>query len=332
MQTQKIPDRPWSRLSGDIFTLKGKQYISLVDHYLDFIEVGELVDTASETVIQVLKEQFIRYGIPDCVVTDNAPQLVSCELHNFSIDWEFEHVTFSPLYPKSNGKAESSVKVAKKLFKKALKGGKGTWLASLDQRNTPTEGLGCSPAQRLMPRRTRGLLPTATTQLKPKVEEGVRDKIELRKQKSKLYHDRTAKPLPELEIGQDVRVSPTSKHQLWRTGKCLEKLSDRSYLVSVGKETLRRNRQFLTPSAQPYETPNSSLHSTSVDDTPPVQQEVTETTQPPPEAMNNTTKMATPERKSAETTTTAPAVSKTPVVTRTRIRAIRPLTRCKDFV
>ena len=271
MQTQKIPDRPWSRLSADIFTLKGKQYISLVDHYSDFIEVGELVDTTSETVIQFLKEQFSRYGIPDCVVTDNVPQLVSHDFHNFSVDWEFEQVTSSPLYPKSNGKAESSVKVAKNLFKKALKDGKDPWLALLNQRNTPTEGLGCSPAQRLMSRRTRGLLPTATTLLKPKVEEGVRDKIKLRKQKSKLYHDRTAKPLPELEIGQDVRVSPTSKHQLWRTGKCVEKLSDRSYLVSVGKETLRRNRQFLTPSAQPCETASSSLHSTLVEDTPPVQ-------------------------------------------------------------
>ena len=121
MQTQKIPDRPWSRLSADIFTLKGKQYISLVDRYSDFIEVGELVDTTSETVIQFLKEQFSRYGIPDCVVTDNAPQLVSHEFYNFSVDWKFEHVTSSPLYPKSNGKTESSVKVAKSLFKKALK-------------------------------------------------------------------------------------------------------------------------------------------------------------------------------------------------------------------
>ena len=171
MQTQKIPDRPWSRLSGDIFTLKGKQYIALVNHYSDFIKVGELVDTTSETVIQFLKEQFSRYGIPDCVVTDNAPKLVSHEFHNFSVDWEFEHVTSSPLYPKLNDKAESSVKVAKNLFKKALKDGKDPWLALLDQRNR----LGCSPAQRLMSRRTRGLLPTISTLLKPKVEEGVNE-------------------------------------------------------------------------------------------------------------------------------------------------------------
>ncbi|KAK3708089.1 hypothetical protein QZH41_006918 [Actinostola sp. cb2023] len=30
MQTQPVPDRPWSRLSADIFTLKGKEYISLL--------------------------------------------------------------------------------------------------------------------------------------------------------------------------------------------------------------------------------------------------------------------------------------------------------------
>ena len=101
----------------------------------------------------------------------------------------------------------------------------------LDQRNTPNEGLGSSPAQRLMSRRTRGLLPTATTLLKPKVEEGVREKIKLRKQKAKVYHDHTAKTMPELDIGQDVRVAPDSKHKLWRTGKCKGKLSDTVDLI-----------------------------------------------------------------------------------------------------
>lgn len=58
MPTQKIPDRPWSRLSAEIITLKDKQCISLVDHYSDFIEVGELPDTTSETAIQFFKQQF----------------------------------------------------------------------------------------------------------------------------------------------------------------------------------------------------------------------------------------------------------------------------------
>ena len=335
MQTQKIPDRPWSRLSADIFALKGKQYISLVDHYSDFIEVGELPDTTSETIIQFFKQQFSRHGIPDCVVTDNAPQFVSRDIHEFSVDWEFEHVTSSPIYPKSNGKAESSVKVAKNLFKKALKDGKDPWLALLDQRNTPTEGLGSSPAQRLMSRRTRGLLPTATILLKPKVEERVRDKIKLRKQKAKHYHDRTAKTLPELDIGQDVRVAPTTKHKLWRTGKCIEKLSDRSYLVSAGRDTLRRNRQFLAAAAQPSDTPGSSLQS-AMEDEPPAQhvQENTMTEKPAPPAVTKDVIKVNPADagKSTETAAAEPPVSKTPTVIKTRTRVIRPPARYKDYV
>ena len=43
----------------------------------------------------------------------------------------------------------------KQLFKKAERDGEDPWLALLDHRNTPTEGLGTSPAQRLISRRTR---------------------------------------------------------------------------------------------------------------------------------------------------------------------------------
>lgn len=47
------------------------------------------------------------------VVSDNGPQYISQEFHEFSVSWEFNHVTWSPHHPKENGKAESSVKVVK---------------------------------------------------------------------------------------------------------------------------------------------------------------------------------------------------------------------------
>ena len=59
----------------------------------------------------------------------------------------------------------------------------------LDQRNTPAESLGTSPAQRLMSRRTRTLLPTATNLLYPKVPENVDQMLKLKRQKAKWYHD-----------------------------------------------------------------------------------------------------------------------------------------------
>jgi len=176
MQTSKVPDRPWSRVAINLFTLHKKEYVVLVDYYSDFVEVQEIADTTSLTIIQFLKEQFSRHGIPDVLVSDNGSQLVSHEFRRFAEEWEFKHVTSSPHHHTSNGKAESAVKVMKNLFKKALRAGRDPWLASLEYRNTPVETVGSSPAQRLMSRRTKTLMPTASTLLCPRVVEGVEKK------------------------------------------------------------------------------------------------------------------------------------------------------------
>ena len=103
------------------------------------------------------------------MVSDNGSQFSSQEFHEFSLSWEFSQVKSSPHCPKSNGKAELSVKIVKQLFKKAEGDRKGPWLALLDYHNTPTEGVGASPAQRLMSRSTHTLLPTPTSLQRPTV-------------------------------------------------------------------------------------------------------------------------------------------------------------------
>ena len=240
MQSHHLPDRPWSRVATDQFKLFGKEFIVLVDFFSDFIEVKHLQENTSSVVIEFLKEQFSRYGIPDTLITDNGPQFTSDEFRHFLRDWEFLHVSSSPHHHKSNGKVESAVKVAKSLLKKAQKDNKDPWLAILDQRNTPSEVLGTSPAQRLMNRRTRTLLPTATNLLYPKVPVDVNEKLKWKRQKAKWYHDRSARALPEIEVGQEVRVAPLQKNETW---------IDRSYLVktSGSSQVIRRNREFLNP-------------------------------------------------------------------------------------
>ena len=155
-------------------------------------------------------------------------------------------MTSSPTHAKSNGKAESAVKVVKKIFKKAHRDNKDPWLALLDQRNTPTQGVGSSPAQRLMSRRTRTLLPISANLLYPKVEEGVTKKLKVKRQKAKSYHDRSSIVLPELEIGQEVRVAG-QRNKTWEAGTCVEKLSNRSYMVQVNGAIIRQNREALKP-------------------------------------------------------------------------------------
>ena len=84
------------------------------------------------------------------------------------------------------------------------------------------------------------------------------EKLDLKKQKAKFYHDRHAKQLPELEIGQDVRIQPLCKNQTWKEATCVKKLSDRSYVGKSGSEVFRRNRQFLRPAAEPSTTEKHS--------------------------------------------------------------------------
>jgi hypothetical protein len=130
---------------------------------------------------------------------------------NFCTDWEFEHTTSSPYHSQSNGKAESAVKIAKRLVKKATKSDNNIWKAILDWRNIPTEGMGSSPVQRLMSR-TRHSLPTTKLLLQPKVVDGVANLLKFKRQKSKFYYDRNAKELQKLNIGQSVRMKSAPKN------------------------------------------------------------------------------------------------------------------------
>ena len=69
MQSHQLPDHPWSRVATDQFKLHCKEYIVLVDFYSDFIEAKQLEENTSSSVIEFLKEQFSRYGIPDTIKT-----------------------------------------------------------------------------------------------------------------------------------------------------------------------------------------------------------------------------------------------------------------------
>ena len=86
----------------------------------------------------------------------------------FSHEWEFQHTTSSPLHSKSNGKAESAIKIARNLVKKARQGNKDLQMSLFEWRNTPDSNR-LSPVQKLMSRRTRTTIPTTEALLKPEV-------------------------------------------------------------------------------------------------------------------------------------------------------------------
>ena len=123
------------------------------DYYSNFIEVERITHTTTGGVTKALKVQFARYGVPDTVVSDNEPQCSAKEFATFSKSWGFTHVTSSPHYLQSNGKAENAVKTVKRLFKKCHESGQSEHLALLDWRNTGS--------------RCKTLLPTVRSRLQP---------------------------------------------------------------------------------------------------------------------------------------------------------------------
>ncbi|XP_021348084.1 uncharacterized protein K02A2.6-like [Mizuhopecten yessoensis] len=264
----------------------------------DYIEQCDyLQDTTSKTVIRALRSQFARHGIPDILCSDNGPQFSSDEFRRFSKEWEFDHVTSSPGYAQSNGKSEQAVKTAKRLMKLAKTSHKDPFLALLDFRNTPSQGMDSSPVQRLMNRRTKTLMPTKASLLKPEVQMSSNAKKQLKgvKERQAFYYNQTAKNLKPLGNGEVVRIAPhesmLNNQKTWKRGVVKEQVNKRSYDVTTEDgRTYRRNRRHLrlsketfTPKAQDF-GPNVEMEKE-----PHVAQEphVETSLVPPPEAPPN---------------------------------------------
>lgn len=76
MKWHTVPELPWATISSDLFQLEGKNYIVMVDHYSDFIELDYLKNTTANVVNKAMKKNFARHGIPSECISDNSPQLV----------------------------------------------------------------------------------------------------------------------------------------------------------------------------------------------------------------------------------------------------------------
>ena len=251
LMQHEITARPWAKVAADLCDFRGRALLVVCDYFSGFIEVERLQSTTTAAVSKALKGLFARYGVPNVLMTDNGPQFSSAEFMSFASRWGFQHVTSSPRYPQSNGRAENAVKTVKRLFTKCQETRQSEYQALLDWRNTPTEGLGSSPAQRFLGRRCRTLLPMTETLLKPAYDtttdaEAARGK----RAKQAHYYNRQARDLPPIQEGETVRLQLPGQKQ-WTPGTCTGTQGPRSYRVRVGGTEYRRNRRHLIQRGEP---------------------------------------------------------------------------------
>lgn len=257
MMSTEIPKLPYDIVSMDIMELTNPNgtknlYLVTVDHYSDFFEIDEIKNMLAETIIKTCKQNFARHGIPRMVISDNGTHFHNKPFLRFAADWEFKFSTSSPYYPQSNGKAESAIKIAKKILKKARDSDTDIYMALLNWRNTPNK-IDSSPVQRLFSRRTRCAVPMVPDKLKPAIQKSVSDKILNNKERAKYTFDRTTRKAKPLEIGEPVLVKLKGAESPWKTGKIIDQCQNRSYIVDVNETHYRRNRHDL----KPFRTPTS---------------------------------------------------------------------------
>ena len=152
---QAILSSPWQKVGMDLPHLKGKNYIVVVDYFSNYPEVRLLKDLHCDSVISHIKCTFARFGIPKVIISDNGPQFSSIMFKALAKEWDFEHVTSNPEHSKSNGMAESAVKIVKKIFKKAYQQNEDPYFTLLALRSTPSTNYTKAPAEKLFGRPLR---------------------------------------------------------------------------------------------------------------------------------------------------------------------------------
>ena len=140
------------------------------------------------------------------------------------------------------------------MLRKTTKSGEDQYLALLNIRNAPTQGVDSSPAQHLMGRRTRTLLPTTKSLLEPRnpLNPHEMEQLQLNQKRQAKYYNRTAHDLPTLKEGDIVHMKPFVLEQhTWKKAEVARRLDERSYEVQASGITYRRNQQHLVKTSQP---------------------------------------------------------------------------------
>ena len=242
LQPHPSVNHAWEKVGVDLCHFNDKNYLVICDYYSNYPEVCCLNSITCHSVICAMKHVFAGQGIPKVVFSDNGPQFSAAEFEQFAKCYDFEHVTSSPLYPRSNGLAEKSVGIVKNLLKKSRDDGSDFYTSLLIYRSTPILD-GKSPAELLNNgRKLRSNLPMLDEHFVTS-EKHVEGK-KLQKAKQKHYYDKTVLELPPLAEGQVIRMRDAKDTHWAKTGVVIQQVAPRSYEIETEDGVrYRRNRK-----------------------------------------------------------------------------------------
>ena len=228
------PTRPWARLHLDYAgPVEGKMVLVMIDAHSKWIEAVPTTTATSAAVIEVCRERFAQFGLPETVVTDNGSCFVSSEFEAFLKRNGIQHVTTAPYHPASNGLAERAVQIVKAGLKRNQEGTFRSRLSNTlaSHRLTPHATTGKSPCELLLGRRIR----TRLDFLRPNTA----DKLEKQQAQQKKSHDKQSK-LRKFSEGSTVWVRDMPSGGKWISGVVLQAHGNVSYSVKLEGGRVRK--------------------------------------------------------------------------------------------
>ncbi|XP_048589654.1 uncharacterized protein LOC125573262 [Nematostella vectensis] len=274
------PSTPFEAVYADFFDFGGRHYLVVGDRLSGWVEV--LSSTAgtdlggSAGLVRHLRAFFATFGVPTEISSDGGPEFTAGGTETFLRLWGIKHRLSSVGFPQSNGRAEVSVKTAKRLLMSNT-GPNGSLdndrflRAMLQLRNTPDRDCDLSPAQIIFGRPLRDSLmfvnrleKFSNPHIRPlwrqawaAKEDALRTRIS-RTTESLTSH---SKPLRPLKLGERVFIqNQQGPHpNKWdRSGMVVESPGHDQYRIKVdgsGRLTLR-NRRFLRAYTPATPTPD----------------------------------------------------------------------------
>ena len=115
-----------------------------------------------------------------------------------------------------------------------------------------------------MSRRTQTTIPTAEALLKPEVVEGVYDNIKRKRQQTKATYDKSARPLPDLQTGEPLRLQPVNPKAPWDKGsaqvRTWSKQITETYTDVIGSSSAKILVKDISSPSSPIAAPPSRAH------------------------------------------------------------------------
>jgi transposase InsO family protein len=167
------PKEPWVQLNIDLAgPMNGRWILVVVDQSSKWVEALPLAQPDSASIIGSLRHIFASFGLPQCILSDNASYFQSADFTRFCKGNGIRHTASTPYHPRTNGLAERAIQSLKQALKKMDKS-EPLWdnisRYLLEQHTTPHTTTGVAPAEVMFKRRLR----TRLDNLIPRTEDHV---------------------------------------------------------------------------------------------------------------------------------------------------------------